>query len=388
MEVSAAVYYIEANVVCLIVFGILLFHNHFNIDRQEKMIKFDHVLVIFMLYFAVDCMWALIESNLIPRTRFLVVINDFLVYILMAATMYFWLQFVMAYEQVPHRNRRINKFAVLFPFMISTLVMIIHYFIAPGSLINDSLDTLWAYNIYLVAVPYIYMAAIIFYTVRKARSEKQADEKRKHLFIGFFPLMVIAGGGVQFVFPYIPIYCFSAMALMLVFYIQSLELRVSLDPLTQLNNRSQLAHYVSLRSNLSVEGRLTVVIMMDIDGFKSINDSYGHSEGDNALVIVADSLKKAVNSHSMPSFLCRYGGDEFILIIHPVQLQETEQLIQDLRAEAAKASGQTPFTLSVSFGYDVYEDGKESIRDCINNADKKLYLEKERKKNKARQAAG
>ena len=50
-----AVYYIEANIVCIIIFGILLIHNHFNIDRQEKQIRFDYVLITFILYFAADC---------------------------------------------------------------------------------------------------------------------------------------------------------------------------------------------------------------------------------------------------------------------------------------------------------------------------------------------
>ena len=86
----------------------------------------------------------------------------------------------------------------------------------------------------------------------------------------------------------------------------------------------------------------------------------------------------------MPSFLCRYGGDEFILIIHPVTREETEQLIQGIRSEIEKASADAPFTLSVSFGYDEFSDNQETIHDCILRADKKLYLEKERLKAKAR----
>lgn len=378
-----AVFYIEANIVCILVFGIVLLHNHFNIDRQEKQIKFDHVLIVFMAYFLVDCLWAMTVSGMIQKSRMLVVVNNFLVYLLLSATMYLWLQYVMAYEQVPHRNRPINKFAVLFPFIISTLAMIVHYIIAPKSLINSELDALPAYYIYLVAVPYIYMAAIMFYTIRKSRMEKQMTEKRKHLFIGFFPLMVIAGGIAQLMFPYIPIYCFSAMILMLIFYIQSIELRISMDPLTQLNNRSQLTHYISSKSNLYLEGRTTVVIMMDIDGFKSINDTYGHYEGDQALINVSDTLKKAVNSHSMPSFLCRYGGDEFILIIHPEKAEETEELIRQIRDELDKISKDSNYPLALSIGYDELLGTQDTVRSCIRRADKKLYIDKEYRKIKS-----
>lgn len=233
-----AVYYIEANIVCIIIFGILLLHNHFNIDRQEKQIRFDRVLITFMLYFAVDCLWAAIVENLIPKTRFNVVVNTFLIYILMAATVHSWLGFVLAYEQVPHRNRRINRFAVIFPFIISTIALVVHYIIAPQTLISDAQDTLPGFTVYILAVPFIYICAVLFYTIRKTKHEESRAEKKKHLFIGLFPLMVSIGGIVETLyFPNLPIYCSACLILMLLFYIQALELRISADPLTGLNNR-------------------------------------------------------------------------------------------------------------------------------------------------------
>lgn len=266
-------YYIEANIVCVLVFSIMLIHNHFNIDRQEKQIKFGYALVAFILY--------------------------------------------------------------------------------------------------------IYMGTIVFYTVRKAKATENPAEKRKHLFVGFFPLMTIAGGLVEMVFfPKAPIFCFTAMILMLIFYIQFIEQRVSQDPLTGLNNRGQLARYCSQASNLHLDGRMTVVIMMDIDRFKSINDTYGHAEGDKALVIVSSAMKAIVNQHSMPSFLCRYGGDEFIIIIHPAEMVETTRLIQEIRDEIDRNEGMFP--LSVSAGYDTLCDIHDTIQDCIIRADSKLYEDKKR----------
>ena len=385
---SFAVYYIEANLVCVIIFGILLIHNHFNIDRQEKQIKYDHVLLAFILYFLVDCFWAAIYAEIIPKTRFYVVSNVFLIYLTMAETIYFWLEYVMAYEQVPHRNRRINRFAVVFPFLVSTAALILNYLIAPQVLIDEELNTLPVYNVYLVTVPYIYMGAILFYTLRKAREEENPTEKRKHLFIGFFPLIAIIGGLVEMLFfPYIPIYCFVCLVMMLVFYIQAIELRISVDPLTKLNNRGQLTRYASQRANLFLADRLTVVIMMDIDGFKRINDTYGHAEGDKALVTVADSLRAVVSRHSMPSFLGRYGGDEFILIIHPLLITEADQMICEIRTEIEQNVSGTPYPLSVSAGYEKLTNEQDSIQSCIRRADKKLYLDKETRRRNPPQPA-
>ncbi len=202
-----ATYYIEANIVCMIIFGILLIHNHFSIDRQEKQIKFDHVLIAFMLYFLVDCFWAAIVEEMIPKTRLHVAVNTFLLYILMGSTVYYWLNFVLAYEQVPHRNRPINRFAVIFPFLVSTAALVLQYILAPHTLISDTQDTLPGFSLYIIIVPDIYLIAVLFYTLRMARKEENPAEKRKHFFIGLFPLLVSVSGLVQqTLFPSLPLY--------------------------------------------------------------------------------------------------------------------------------------------------------------------------------------
>ena len=385
-----ALYYIEANIICIIVFSILLIHNHFNLDRQEKQIKYDHVLNAFILYFLADCFWAAITADLIPKTRFTVAANIFLIYILMGATIYNWLNYVMAYVQAPHRNRSINRFAVIFPFLVSTAALIVHYLIAPQTLIDESHDSTLAFSVYMLVVPDIYMVATLIYTMRKAKNEENPLERRKHIFIGVFPLVVMTGGLIETLFfPHLPIYCFTCLIFMLVFYIQAIEVRVSLDPLTNLNNRGQLMRYVSQKSNLHQEGRKTYMVMMDIDDFKAINDNYGHAEGDRALVTVATSLKKAVSRFGIPSFLGRYGGDEFTLIAHPVSKDEIDRLIRVIREEVRRecVDGGIPYLLFVSAGYDELRNDRDSIQSCIQRADEKLYEDKKGRKLRAKQAA-
>ncbi len=384
-----ALYYIEANIICIIVFSILLIHNHFNLDRQEKQIKYDHALNAFILYFLADCFWAAITADMIPKTRFSVAVNTFFIYILMGATVYNWLNYVMAYVQAPHRNRPINRFAVIFPFLVSTVALILHYLIAPLTLIDEAKDTTLVFSMYMIAVPDIYMVATLFYTVRKARNEENPMEKRKHLGIGLFPLVVMTGGLIETLFfPHLPIYCFTCLILMLVFYIQAIEVRVSMDPLTHLNNRGQLMRYISQKSNLYQEGRQTYVVMMDIDDFKAINDTYGHAEGDKALVTVANSLKRAVNRYGIPSFLGRYGGDEFILITHPENSGQIDQMIRVAREEIRQecTNGDIPYLIFVSAGYDALREQPDTVQSCIQRADEKLYQDKKYRKLHAKQA--
>lgn len=377
------IYYTEANLVCVVIFFIMLLRDLFSVDRQEKQIKFDRALIAFMLYFISDALWAAIIAGIMPRNRFTVVATNFSNYVIMAAITYLWLQYVMVVEQAPHRERRINKFAVAFPFAVSTVAIIVLYLTKPRLLLSDALELQPAYNVFLVIVPSIYIAAVIVYTSRRAFAEKSRLEKRKHLFVGLFPLLVIMGGVFQLLaLPETPIFCFCCTILMLIFYIQSMEGQISIDPLTRLNNRGQLLHYLTQESGGHRDGRLTYVIMLDINDFKEINDTYGHAEGDRALVLVADALRKTVNSQSTPAFLGRYGGDEFIIILHPEKADLIEPLVDEIRAQierACRAEG-TPYTVSVGIGWDALRDGEDTLQMCMQRADEKLYLDKARGK--------
>ena len=372
--------YTEGNLICVIIFAILLAHDLFNADRSEKQIKYDDVLIAFIFYFIADIFWAALETGRIEKNLTTVIINTLCLYVGMELITFTWLEYVMSVEQVPHRNRPINKFAVIFPFLVSTVVLIAVYLIKPSILINESLEIQPGFNPFLVGASYINIAAIMFYAIRKAVSEEDPIEKRKHLLIGLFPLLVIAGGLLEMLFfPHDPIFCFCSTILMLVFFIQMMERQISVDPLTGLNNRSQLLRYVAQKNNTNMEERLTYVLMIDINDFKAINDTYGHAEGDKALIILSDSLKKAIGNHNMPVFLGRFGGDEFIMIVHPQNGNEMEPFVNDIRTEIENEcrSYETPYVISIGIGYDELKDDPDTFQKCMQRADKKLYLDKE-----------
>ncbi len=379
------VHYTEANVVCIIIFLILLLHDVFGIDRQEKQIKYDNALISFMFYFAVDCFWAALVSNTIRPTFPLVVIDTFMLYLGMVFITYFWLEYALAVEQYEKRNELRFRLTMMFPFILSTVILIITYLVNPNFLISESLEIQEGFNIFLLTAPYINLAAVLYYSIRKAISEESPIEKRKFLLIGLFPLMVVAGGLIETIFfPYEPIFAYCSTILMLVFFIQMILRQVSADPLTGLNNRGQLLRYTSQKSNMYKENRLTYVVMFDINDFKAINDTYGHAEGDKALLVLADSFKKVINRHNIPVFLGRYGGDEFIMIVHPQSQEELLPFIDDIRDQLYKQCLETDlgFTFTVGIGFDELKEDPDTFQKCLQRADKKLYMNKSQMKNK------
>ena len=379
------IYYSSSNIVALIIFGIMLAHDRFSVDRQEKQLKYDHVLLSFMLYFLSDSIWAGVDSGLFPANKISVPATSFANFVLMTAITYTWLRFVMAVEQLPNRNRLKTKHIIVTPFAFSVIMLIFTYLAAPSFLIRDNLKTTFMFDVFMVVIPCIYIVAVILYSLRKASKENNPIEKKKHLYIGFFPILVVAGGLVQMVvMPTLPIFCFCSTIFMLVFYIQSIESQISTDPLTKLNNRGQLFRYVSQESNLWIEDRETYVVMMDINDFKQINDTFGHAEGDSALVILSSVLMNVVRMSESPTFLGRYGGDEFVMVVHPLSVDEIENMIGDLRSQISEKceSEKKPYIISIGVGYDQLVRETDAFLKCSKRADEKLYADKEIQKSK------
>lgn len=230
---------------------------------------------------------------------------------------------------------------------------------------------------------------ILIYALRRAAEEESRAERNMHLFIGFFPLLVVLGGLLQvLVLPETPVFCFCCAILMLVFYINNMETQISTDQLTGLNNRRQLERYSVQKSNARREGRRTFAIMFDIDDFKKINDTYGHAAGDGALVNMADAFRSAMRKQNMPMFLARYGGDEFTMIIYPTDGTAPETLIREVREQAERIclARKTLYMLRIGAGYDELKDGDDTIAECIRRADEKLYLDKMQEKAKRKKS--
>lgn len=368
--------YTQANLACAVIFAIMLAHDLLSVDRQEKQIKFDNTLAAFIAYFISDILWCAVTTGALPKTIYSVALVNILNFFIMVLITYHWLNYVLAVLQTPGRNRRSFKIAMAMPLAVSFLIFIVVYFAAPQLLVNESLDTTKLYDAFQVALPDVYILAALYYSFKEAREAKDRVERRRCIALGLFPVLIILAGLVQIlILPDSAAFCLCCAILMVSFYIDSMDSQISQDPLTRLNNRGQLRRYVRQESNLFRDDCDTYIFMMDINGFKKINDSYGHAEGDRALVITADALRKAVSSMESRIFICRYGGDEFTLIMHTDGSETPEQLADKVRETIAEScrEAELPYVLEMGIGWDKLEREGDTAQKCIARADQKLY---------------
>ncbi|MBR4626167.1 MAG: GGDEF domain-containing protein [Ruminococcus sp.] len=126
--------------------------------------------------------------------------------------------------------------------------------------------------------------------------------------------------------------------------------------------------------------RDVMLMFIDLDGLKKINDTYGHNIGDNAICSIAKVLvKSCVNGE----IYCRFGGDEFIVFAADYTESDAKRLTETIEKNIAMVneSGANPFTLSASTGYVIAKPQEgEDIFNFVTDADNVMYIQKRKKK--------
>lgn len=376
------VFYTEASLVCVIILAMILITDRMFHTKQEKQIWFSRAIFAFILYFISDACWAAMLSGMFPKIRFFAVLFNYTNYILLSLMGYGLFAFIAVSGKMSFFNSIRNRRLCFIPVVVSVLFISIAYVTNPLFWINENNELNALYFPLMIAVPSLYLIAGFIFSVDYALRSELREEKRRYLVIGSVPFGVMAFGMIQVVALNAPTFCFGCTIMWLWFYIQNTKALISVDDLTHLNNRGQINRYLE-QIRYSVDSRV-IILMIDIDRFKGINDRYGHAEGDRALVIVSDALRQTCAKINASVFLGRYGGDEFTIIIqNPIDEDHTERLITLLRNNLAekRQENSLPYELDVSIGYDEVTDGNDSVYACMNRADEKLYIDKRRNAN-------
>lgn len=164
--------------------------------------------------------------------------------------------------------------------------------------------------------------------------------------------------------------------------LKQMQKLIIIDSLTGLYNRRYFDLFMEKTIPLSQRiNSPLILIMLDIDYFKKINDNYGHLCGDEALKYISEIIRRNVRNSDA---YVRYGGEEFAIILPNTNLDEGQSLAERIR----KAVEQSDFTynnehisLSISMGLSLYNRDSDSVEGFIRKADKALYRAKENGRN-------
>ena len=161
----------------------------------------------------------------------------------------------------------------------------------------------------------------------------------------------------------------------------TLEKMVAIDRLTQIYNRNHYEQQLPLEIERANRNKMRLAfLMIDIDDFKSINDTFGHDIGDQVLRDVAQEIK---NHLRKIDYLFRFGGEEFVALLPGAEKESamrTAERIRDVVARTVKAEDSRYITISI--GGSIYPDDAKDEEELFRRADRALYRAKREGKNR------
>ena len=377
------IWIIEIDAFCAVIMGILLYSLFKNYDRQTKQRYYMKAIIAGIVSFLCDVNWGLIEGGFIPEPPAANFLTN-AIYELSSVMMgYYWLCYVETALESKFIKTKYLKHIAAIPVLIVMAGIIASTFNGLFFYVDENnVYHRGPYVLIHVAMCHFYTVVTSVHALVKSLRCKVFLKAKEYRILSMFLIFPLVIGIIQIIAPAIPSVSVGVTLAFLFVYIDLQNLLISVDTLTGLNNRNQLMRYLSARIRSDADKDCLYVFMLDVNKFKKINDSYGHVEGDMALVRCANALK-AANKNSK-NFIGRYGGDEFIIIAELNHEEEAERLCSDVRqaliAECVKDG--IVYDLSMSFGYVKYDKSYKTMQSFIAAADEKLYEAKQRRAQK------
>jgi diguanylate cyclase (GGDEF)-like protein len=151
------------------------------------------------------------------------------------------------------------------------------------------------------------------------------------------------------------------------------------DPLTRLYNRRMGISCLDQElARMQRSSSPTTVLMIDVDDFKKLNDTYGHVQGDQALRAIAEMLRKTLRRSDT---ICRYGGEEFLVVLPETTAEESSILAARLFTAIEHRGRELGLPLTVSIGQSSIR-ADDTVESVLQRADKALYASKAQGRNR------
>jgi len=340
-----------------------------NTDTRQK------TLLLLTICANLICIFLEISDDLITgkpgsNTHSMLYVINFVFFVVQIMTFSFQALF-MDY-MINKSVERMKKIAVIFGAVTFIYLILLLFNANRGYFFDVTPENVYVRGYLLhirVAITFIPLLVMIIDFIN---SRKMITKSITAIFIGFIvpssvsALIDIFVYGSRLLWP-----CFASAMLFAYLFIIRSDYR--LDALTSLNSRLSLNEYLDSITKTAKRKPYTF-FMLDMDKFKDINDVFGHSIGDKALVEVAELLRSAVRQID---FVARFGGDEFVIIIK--ECADPDLIVSRIydKAAAVNAIPGSGYKLSFSMGYDTYyPDSPLTAHEFMIHVDSLMYVNK------------
>lgn len=371
---------IQVDLVCIIVMACLA-HKAYGVgfDRPIKNKLFERALWFAVAANAMEIIWDIHANGYIAMGQGLAWLINTAYFMFLELSAFSWFVYaeVVESKDILHSRRR---------FLLSSIPQWILALLLVASAFNGWIFSVDEAGVYhrgpLFFIQLLCSYGYVLYTMAKSLQvvlmRKNSSSRREYLVIASFALPVLVCGVLQCLMPQLSLATAGIAVSYMLVYLNSLQLMVSLDPLTGINDRRQFLLSLHSRAE-SLRGNARLYFyFIDVDNFKGINDQFGHDEGDNVLRQVAESLRAVCAEYG--ASCGRYGGDEFTVAYMTEDELSAELFCHQLEDTLAQRLEESCVNnVSLSIGVVEFQHGHESVQDLITRADREMYLAKARK---------
>lgn len=367
MNMNLSFSVLTANIISILLIGTLYLANRQKAEYDRDMRLLQQMMVTIGIASISDgCVYYLAgSSNIVIKV--LVFLSGSGLFLGNVMIGYLWAKFIMVHMNIPFSDIRRNIYRTIG--LISIVLLVINIFYPLVFSVSDGrYQRGFAYIIFLIFAAFYILDSLYLY-VKRVKKNGSLKLFPVHIFL----IPVILGVVIQTFFVEIAI-TWTSIAISVAGIMTALKNEIIFtDCLTGLYNREYLKFLHKRACNKKdcwVSG-----IMIDLNGFKQINDNYGHAEGDLALCIVADLLLKSFSEYGV---VTRYAGDEFVIMLNTTDDQLIQKIIKSAKKNFVTENEKNDklYQLSASMGYAITNLSNETIDDFMNRIDEQMYQDK------------
>lgn len=376
--------YVVISAVGLILLAVILIAQRETKASSAAQRKFNHLIYATMVMLVVDaCCW-LVDGQQFRFARQLNVALQTVYFALHVLLPYLWALYVEVALSTDLKEARRRITLATLPLLLFILALAFNF--QYGFVFSIDSQNVYHREIGVYYYAFLSYAYLIYGSIRsliKANGAAWVDDRRRYYTLAFFAVLPSLGGFIQLFFYGVSLNWILASVSILLVYIDSQNRQISTDPLTNLNNRRELSRFLLRETNEREQPKSGVLtlIMMDVDGFKQINDTYGHFYGDGVLINVSEILKASCKNTD--AFLARYGGDEFCIVLPANTDVGAEEIIARVHTNVSSwnSSHADMKPIGLSIGYAEWDAQKDaSYETLLTRADRRMYEVKRAKK--------
>lgn len=367
MDMNLSFSVLTANIISILLIGTLYLANRQKAEYDRDMRLLQQMMVTIGIANISDCCVYYLAGSSNIVIKVLVFLSGSGLFLGNVMIGYLWAKFIMVHMNIPFSDIRRNIYRTIG--LISIVLLVINIFYPLVFSVSDGrYQRGFAYIIFLIFAAFYILDSLYLY-VKRIKKNGSLKLFPVHIFL----IPVILGVVIQAFFVEIAI-TWTSIAISVAGIMTALKNEIIFtDCLTGLYNRVDLEFLHKRACNKKdcwVSG-----IMIDLNGFKQINDNYGHAEGDLALCIVADLLRKSFSEYGV---VIRYAGDEFVIMLNTTDDQLIRKIIKSAKKNfvTENEKNDKPYQLSASMGYAITNLSNETIDDFMNRIDEQMYQDK------------